>query len=70
MSRIGVVCFGLLVIIVGTACGMSSLGGAPGEGAAGTGTGSDSAEPAEAPTVPVPINQACQPRQLPHDVQQ
>ena len=55
MSKKRIVGFGLLVIIVGSACGIPSLGGATEEGAAGGVP--DIPEPAEAPTLPVPINQ-------------
>jgi hypothetical protein len=53
MSKPGMVALGLLVMIVGTACGMSSLGGAPSAG----GIESPTPEPTEAPMLPVPINQ-------------
>lgn len=55
MSNLRIVGFALLVIIIGTACGMPALGGAPEEGA-GDGL-LDTSEPDEAPTVPVPINE-------------
>ena len=54
MSRQRLVGFGLLVMIVGSACGISSLGDAPEAGGSGL---PGSAEPTEAPMVPVPINQ-------------
>jgi hypothetical protein len=53
MSKKGIVGFGLLVLIVGSACGLPSLGGASGSGGAETPTPT----PTEAPLVPVSINQ-------------
>jgi len=54
MSKKRIVGFGLLVIIVGSACGMPSLGGGP---VAEGGGVSGNSEPTDAPMVPVPINQ-------------
>jgi len=54
MSTKRIVGFGLLVVIVGSACGLPSLGGAPDEGIGGL---PETPEPAEAPMVPVSINQ-------------
>jgi hypothetical protein len=63
MSRKGIVGFGLLVMIVGSACGLSGLGGAtdegtPGSGAATADGGSPGTPgPSEAPMLPVSINE-------------
>jgi hypothetical protein len=63
MSRKGIVGFGLLVMIVGSACGLSSLGGAPdgatpGTGAATAAGGSPGTPaPPEAAVLPVSINE-------------
>jgi hypothetical protein len=54
MSKMRIAGFALLVIIIGTACGLPSVAGAP-EGAGDDVT--DAPAPDEAPTVPVPINQ-------------
>jgi hypothetical protein len=54
MSRKRIVGFGLLVVFVGSACGMPALGGTPG---AGSDEISGSPEPAEASMRPVPVNQ-------------
>jgi len=53
MSRKGIVGFGLLVIMVGTACGMSSLG----DPSASRRGESSTPEPTEAPMLPVSINE-------------
>ena len=53
LSRKPIVGLGLLVLIVGSACGLSSLGGSPEEGSGGT----PSPEPTDAPTLPVSINE-------------
>jgi hypothetical protein len=54
MSTRRIVGFGLLVVIVGSACGLPSLGGSPEEGAGGS---PGAAEPTDAPMLPVSINQ-------------
>lgn len=55
-SSRGRIAFGLFVMVVGTACGLSSLGGTPGAGEAGGGEGAGPTPGAEA-MIPVSINE-------------
>jgi len=53
MSRNRMIGFGLLVLFVGSACGLSTLSDTPDAGS----SGSTTSEPTEAPMVPVSINE-------------
>lgn len=57
MSRNGIVGFGMVVVIVGSACGTLSLGGTPAEGTPGTGRATGAPELTDASMLPVSINQ-------------